>query len=493
MKNYPTLLLLIVICFTNISCFEDQDDIQNGSSINDFVWKGMNLLYLYKDNVPNLANDAFLNPTDYNNFLNGYSNPRDLFESLIYQRESVDKYSRIFEDYIALEQQLSGVTISNGMEFKLFLQPNSNSQLIGIVTMVLPNSSANANGLKRGDIFNGINGTPLTTSNYSSLLGLNTYSLNLANYNDNDTDTLADDVIESRNESITLTKAPYTENPIFKTAIFNRGGQNVGYLMYNSFTASFDEQLNNAFATFKSNNVQQLVLDLRYNSGGSVNSALLLSSMITGQFNGEIFLTEHWNNDMQSVLEDKDPESLITRFVNNNRGTPLNSLNLQKVYIIALKTSASASELVINSLDPYIEVIHIGENTTGKFQASTLVYDSPDFSRQGANPSHSYAMLPLIFKSANKVGRTDYFDGLTPDIPLSENHLNLGVLGDENEPLLATALAEIQSPIAKPSTKPKKEISLKLFETSRSFKPFFDEMYVDKKLPSDVLNNFLVE
>jgi carboxyl-terminal processing protease len=58
---------------------------------------------------------------------------------------------------------------------------------------------------------------------------------------------------------------------------------------------------------------------------------------------------------------------------------------------------------------------------------------------------------------------------------------------------LATALAEIQSPIAKPSTKPKKEISLKLFETSRSFKPFFDEMYVDKKLTSDVLNNFLVE
>src|SRR5690606_23929862 len=138
MKNYPTLLLLIVICFINISCFEDHDDIQNGSSINDFVWKGMNLLYLYKDNVPNLANDAFLNATDYNNFLNGYSNPSDLFESLIYQRESVDKYSRIFEDYIALEQQLSGVTISNGMEFKLFLQPNSNSQLIGIVTMVLP-------------------------------------------------------------------------------------------------------------------------------------------------------------------------------------------------------------------------------------------------------------------------------------------------------------------------------------------------------------------
>lgn len=494
MKNYSSLILLIVVCFTNIGCFEDQDDTQiTGSSINDFVWKGMNLLYLYKDNVPSLANDAFLSATDYTNYLNSYSNPRDLFESLVYQKESVDKYSRIFDDYIALEQQLSGVTASNGMEFKLFLQPNSNSQLIGIVTMVLPNSSASTNGLIRGDIFNGINGMPLTTDNYTSLLGLNTYSLNLANYNNNDTDTITDDIIESKNESVTLTKAPYTENPIFKTAIINKGGQNVGYLMYNSFTANFDEQLNNAFATFKSNNVQHLVLDLRYNSGGSVNSALLLSSMITGQFNGEIFLKEYWNSDMQAALEDKNPELLITRFVNNNRGTPLNSLNLQKVYIIALNTSASASELVINALDPYIDVIHIGENTTGKFQASTLVYDSPDFSRQGVNPAHGYAMLPLIFKSANKVGRTDYFDGLTPDIPLSENHLNLGVLGDENEPLLAAALAEIQGPVTKPSATKSKEASLTLFKNSNSFKPFHDDMHVDKKLPSDLLNNILVE
>src|SRR5690606_24123384 len=136
------------------------------------------------------------------NYLNGFSNPRDLFESVIHQRKTVDRFSQIFEDYIALEQQLSGITTNDGMQFKLFLQPNSNTQLVGIVTLVLPNSSASANGLIRGDIFNGINGTPLTTSNYSSLLGLNTYSLNLANYNDHDTDTLADDVIESRNESI---------------------------------------------------------------------------------------------------------------------------------------------------------------------------------------------------------------------------------------------------------------------------------------------------
>ncbi|WP_100614827.1 S41 family peptidase [Confluentibacter citreus] len=490
MRNYKSLILLIVVSFISISCFEDNDDNQiTGSSINDFVWKGMNLVYLYKDNVPNLANDAFTSNEAYANYLNGFSSPEDLFESLIYQRETVDRFSWIVDDYIALEQQLSGITASNGMEFKLFLQPNSNTQLIGIVTMVLPNSSASANGLTRGDIFNGINGTPLSIDNYMSLLSSNAYTLNLATYNDNGTSTTTDDTVVSRNENVSLTKAQYTENPIFATNIFNIGGQNVGYLMYNGFTANFDTQLNDAFATFKSSNVQHLVLDLRYNSGGSVNSAILLSSMITGQFTGDVFSTEQWNSEFQAAFENEDPELLISRFVNNDDGSNLNSLNLQKVYVIALESSASASELVINALDPYINVIHIGENTAGKYQASTTLYDSPDFSRQGANPSHSYAMQPLIFKSLNKVGRTDYSDGLTPDIQISESYLDLGAIGDENETLLATALADIQNPTAKLSPiKSEKEASLILFKDSNSFKPFRDDMYVDKKLPINLSN-----
>ena len=495
MKNYKALILLIVVSFLTFSCFEDNDDNQTtGNSINDFVWKGMNFIYLYKDNVPNLANDAFNSDEAYANYLNDFSSPEELFESLIYQRETVDRFSWIVDDYIALEQQFDGITTNDGMMFKLFLQPNSSSQLIGIVTMVLPNSSASSNGLLRGDIFNGINGTPLTINNYISLLNSNAYTLNLANYNDNGTSSISDDTIVPRNVSINLTKVQYTENPLFKTNIFNVGGENVGYLMYNGFTANFDEQLNDAFATFKSSNVQHLILDIRYNSGGSVNSAILLSSMITGQFNGEVFSTEQWNSEFQAAFENENPELLISRFVNNDDGRALNSLNLQKVYVIALESSASASELVINGLDPYINVVHIGENTAGKYQASTTIYDSPDFTRQGANPSHSFAMQPLIFKSSNKVGRTDYFNGLTPDIQVSESYLNLGVIGDENEKLLAAALADIQSPTARLAPiKSEKEASLTLFKDSNSFKPLHNDMYVDKKLPSDLLSRFKIE
>ena len=61
----------------------------------------------------------------------------------------------------------------------------------------------------------------------------------------------------------------------------------------------------------------------------------------------------------------------------------------------------------------------------------------------GANPNHTYALQPLVLKTLNSIGNTDYFNGLDPDIILEENTANLGVLGDENEPLLALALQQI--------------------------------------------------
>ncbi|MGZ0016539.1 S41 family peptidase [Yeosuana sp. AK3] len=489
MKNFKALILVFIASILLISCFEDNDDNQiSANEINDFVWKGMNLFYLYKDNIPNLANDRFSSDAQYADYLNGFSGPEELFESLIYQRETVDKYSWIVDDFIALEQLFSGVSTSNGMEFQLFLQPNSSTQVFGIVRLVLPNSDAELKGVKRGDIFSTINGTPLTTSNLNDLLSLNSYTINKANYDDKGTPETTDDAVVSGTESISLTKLEYTENPIYKTELFNVAGKTVGYLMYNGFTANFDGQLNDVFANFKANNVQSLILDLRYNPGGSVNSAILLSSMITGQFTGEVFSTEQWNSEFQLVFENENPELLINRFTNNDDGAALNSLNLSKVYILATNASASASELVINSLDPYIEVIHIGDNTTGKYQASTTLYDSENFSREGANPNHSYAMQPLIFKSLNKVGNTDYDNGLTPDIVFKESFLNLGVIGDVNETLLAAALADIENTGKLIDIKSKNRTHLKPVKDSNSFIPFNNEMHVDKKIPFDLIH-----
>lgn len=484
MKIFKKLILLFIISGLLIGCFSDFDDDGN-PNIKNFIWKGMNFVYLYKDFKPDLANDRFTSQQEYNDYLDLFSSPEDLFEDLLYDNspEFTDEFSFLVDDYIQLEQFLSGTTVSNGMEFGLYRKPDNNNEVYGIVRYVLPNTSAEANGVQRGDVFDGLNGSPLTINNFSDVYNLNSYSINLATYDNNGTPGIIDDdSIISGTESVELTKSAYTENPIFKTEIIDVDSNNIGYLMYNAFTPNFDEQLNNIFSTFLSSNITDLVLDLRYNSGGSVNTAISLSSMITGQFTNDIFVTEEWNSDWQTFFEENEPELLINRFTNTLRtGATINSLNLNRIYVLTTITSASASELVINGLDPHIEVIQIGTSTRGKYQASLTLYDSPDFSRQGANPYHTYALQPLVYKSVNKDGVTDYYNGLTPAITLAEDYGNFGILGDETEPLLAAAIAHIEGS-SRFSQFINHEVPKEIGD-SKMFSPLKNRMYSDKKLP----------
>jgi C-terminal processing protease CtpA/Prc len=442
----------------------------------------MNQFYLYKDDVPVLANDRFSNNKEYAAYLNSFSRPEDLFENLIFQRQTVDRFSWIVDDYIALEEFFKGVTLNNGMEFQLFKFSSLPDERYGIVTHVLPNTSAEANGVKRGDVFYGIDGNQLTSNNVSQLLNQDNYTINLGIYNDNATPETSDDFVTPTTESINLTKSQFTENPILIDKVLSINNKKIGYLMYNGFTGTnqFNNELNNAFGAFKAAGINDLVLDLRYNPGGSVNTAILLSSMITGQFTGDVYSTEQWNSEFQEAFENENPELLINRFTDNYNGALLNSLNLTKVYILTTSRSASASELVINSLKPYIQVVHIGTTTAGKYQASTTLYDSPNFGREGVNQGHTYAMQPLIFKSLNVNGVTDYFDGLTPNLVIGEKINNMGILGDENEPLLAEAISDIFG-TAKVSQQ--KSDYIEITNGSEDFGPFESGMYSDKKLP----------
>ena len=486
MKNIKALLLLLIVSLISVSCFEDKDDnIISAREINDFVWKGMNAYYLYKNNIQKLSDDEFgINTIEnrygtndtYNNYLNSFFSPKDLFESLIYERDHVDRFSWIVDDYIALEQQFEGTTGTSGIEFSLFASPNSDTEGFGVIRLVLPNSPADNTNLKRGDIFYAIDGQRLTNNNLGTLLNQETYTLNLGFYNDKGTLETTDDSIDPIDEDITLTKVQYTENPIFKTNIINIGGENVGYLMYNGFTVGYENELNTVFGDFKSNNVQHLVLDLRYNPGGRVDVETYLASMITGQFTGEVFTKLIYNENFQSNNTNFNFENQL------QNGNPINSLNLDKLYVLTSSRSASASEGLINGLDPYIEVIKIGTNTTGKTQASRTLYDSPNFQREGVNPSHTYAMQPLIATGVNKNNEEVPGTGLTPSLGFEyqEYPLNYGVLGDVNEPLLALALADIENSIGKFSaikSKPKK--SFKLLKDSNDFNPLEGGMLIE--------------
>ena len=450
MKKMLTNLLkplpIIFLSLFFMSCFEDNDDnAVTASSISDFVWKGMNAAYLYKSNVPDLANDRFENTNDYAAYLNAFESPESCFESLIYARQTVDRYSWIVNDYIALEQQFSGTTKSNGMAYGLVRLSATDQNVYGYVRYVLPNTSAESASVERGMLFCGVDGTQLTVNNYKALLAADNYTINLGTYNDNGTEDESDDNIVPNNESIVLPKSIYTANPVYQTELLEVENESVGYLVYNGFVSEFESQLNAAFASFAAANVQHLVVDLRYNPGGSVETATVLGSLITGQFTDELFVRLEYNEDVQASVNDL--ETLNYRFTTSlDNGSGLNSLGMQTVYFITTKNSASASELVINSLKPYLgdsELLVFGKATEGKSQASVTLYDSPTYGRTGANPNHTYAMQPLVAITKNSLEVSVPSDGLTPFFEIDENLNNLGQLGDPNEPLLAAVLDHI--------------------------------------------------
>ena len=162
-------------------------------------------------------------------------------------------------------------------------------------------------------------------------------------------------------------------------------------------------------------------------------------------------------------------------------------MNLTKVYILTTESTASASELVINGLKPYIEVVQIGDITTGKNVGSITIYDSPTFGKENRNPKHYYAMQPIVFKIANADNFGEYYNGLTPAEGnlLPENITNLGVLGTTSEPLLSTAIGKITG-TAKLVKKPEGK-KFKYFEDVKSINGR-NKMYVDK-VPAGLLQS----
>ena len=180
MKKFYISILAGLLLFPG--CFEDFDDTINPAStleIQNFIYRGLNYFYLYKADTPELANDAFLSNDDKNSFLESYETPEDLFD---YLKSDQDRFSFLTDDYVSLENALSGVTLNNGMEFGLVFYPDGSGDVFGYVRYVLPNSSAASNDLQRGVIFNTIDGQQINETNYNDLLAPDTYTIGLATF-----------------------------------------------------------------------------------------------------------------------------------------------------------------------------------------------------------------------------------------------------------------------------------------------------------------------
>lgn len=405
-------LLYIAIPLLLFSSCKDEDILASSQTIeiNDFIWQNMNELYLWKDLMPqNIDRNKEIDPEKY-------------FEELL--NKPTDKWSFITDDYNKLINSLKGIEKTFGHHFKLFLTPNSDN-VFGIVKYIVPNSPADKANIIRGDIFYKVNGSAITSSNYKQLLfGNDNYNLSFGKFNEEG----QIDHIEDK----TLNAEIISENPILVHKTIDIEGEKIGYLLYNQFITNYNEELISAFQKFNNDNIENLVLDLRYNPGGSVNTAILLSSMIAPAStvqNNEIFSKLIWNDDVMDFLINKEGEesdNLITKFI-----TPDVNLNLSKIYILISSNSASASELVINSLAPYMEVILIGPgNTTGKYVGSVTLNNK--------DSNNNWALQPIVIKTANANGDSDYVNGFAPNYLVKDDFS--ADLGTIQEDMLAKSI-----------------------------------------------------
>ena len=487
MRPLFKFILLFFLPFFALQSCEDFDDVATPEElkVNDFIWKGLNLYYLWQADVPNLSDSRFQYQKDLNSFLYSYSNPSDLFQNLLNKpiskfpkSDAIDRFSFITSDYSLLEGVLSGTTKNNGVSYSFKYKNQDENAVIGFVEYVLPNSDASNKDIKRGDIFYAVNGVALyrdrantRNENLSQLSKFETYTLNLADYDNGN--------FTPNGRSVSLTKTVLSENPVYINKVIESGNAKIGYLMYNGFYPNYETQLNNAFGELKSQGITDFVLDLRYNPGGSVATATRLASMITGQFKGQVFARQQWNAKVEANFNATNRDNLTNFFTDKiNSGATINSLNLTKIYILTSENTASASELVINGLKPYINVIQIGDFTIGKNVGSITLYDSPDFSKKDINPSHRYAMQPLVLKIVNKDGFGDYNKGgLKPDTELKEDYTKLGILGDSSDPLLNAAILQIRGSGRKAPQNPK--VIFENIIDNYSLNRFKSEMYVE--------------
>lgn len=324
-----------------------------------------------------------------------------------------------------------------------------------MVTAVYPGSPAAAAGVKRGWKIQKINGTAVG-ANYgsertSAIAALDGASVKIEGVNSSDQVPF----------SVTLNKASYKSSPVYTSSVITRSGKKIGYLAFARFSvlsnpsdaSPSDVNLDPVFANFSSQGVTDLIVDLRYNGGGYVNTAEYLADLIgPSSIGNKVLFTEFYNSTMQSgkatILSHQplltaagkvqyqngklvtyadlsysptDPSN-ITNFT--KKGSLSNVTNI--VFIVSGNT-ASASELLINSLKPYMTVKLLGSTTYGKpvgFFPFVL--------------ENRYQVYIPLFETKNASGAGGYYTGMVPDVSVNDN--SVYPFGDEREQQLSAAL-----------------------------------------------------
>ena len=361
------------------------------------------------------------------------SDPIDYFKSLLYT--PTDRFSAIYPDYQDLTNSLQGISLDAGYEFKLYRVQNSDD-VYAEVLYIKKNSPASMTDLKRGDAIVAINGVQIDINNYRTLLNEteSAHTITPLRFSEESGTYVA-------MNDISLTPVELSEDPNFLDTVYTINNKKIGYVIYNFFApgtssdnTKYDKEMDAVFAKLKAENITSLVLDLRYNGGGYVSSAVNLASLIgPGVTSSDIFSKTKYNNFLASEIPALS--SVKTAFLDKTENLG-NTLEGNRLYVLTSSGTASASELIINGLKPYMDVFLIGDVTYGKNVGSIAIEDED-------NPENKYGLLPIVTRSFNSLDQSDYSTGFTPDIPALENTERLKPLGDVNELMLRTAIEQI--------------------------------------------------
>jgi len=397
--------------------------------LNDSIYLFSKEIFLWQDLIPSYQ--AF-NPRQYTGLNNVATGTNQM--NAIRKLQPLDRFS--FVTSIASSEGLqTGQAVSLGFFVKAAAADKVEpiDSVYWYVNYVYDKSTSGLAGVQRGWRINKIDGATVTFNQAGATL------LNQAFFGTTPTAIFEFVKPNGATAVANLSKTSFTSNSVLYKNVLNVGAAKVGYVVFNQFFGEPSRtELTSVFNEFKSNSITELVVDLRYNPGGSTATQDALANLIApATATNQVMYKYVFNSRLQAgnfpLLRKRSGYQNVSFAEANNtqKFSTTGSLSLKRVFFIVSRSSASASELLINNLKPYMEVKLIGDTTFGK--------------PVGFFPVNIYdvAIYPISFKTVNSAGNADFYNGFTPDKKSPDDVTKNW--GDLAEPSLASALKFIQT------------------------------------------------
>lgn len=385
---------------------------------NKWILDSMRYFYLWNTGLPAKA-DTTMTAINFFNTL----------------KKTTDSFSQIIDFTNIAGTVHKDMLHSYGLDYEI-ISINDIPQPVGVVKFVIPGTAPDLNGLSRGNYITRINKKLITAENAAQLakelMAANSGTVTKAEINGN---TLTE------KEEVFIENRLLLENPLYVNKTWIIDNKKVGYIFYNYFDDYFDDDLVKAFISFKAQNVTELIIDLRYNPGGSLTAAAVITALTAPNITENSIFIKYAGNpqigshaaSFKGMLAVPESEKVVT-FADLSGGR----LSLKRVFILTTALTASAAEVVVNNLRPYMQVIPIGEKTYGKDKGSVIVSDMRDPKRI------PWVMYPITYMLSNANGDGNYSNGIAPAYAINELSVQpLRPIGDSTDILIAKALSII--------------------------------------------------